>query len=82
MKTTIDIERALADDAAKVLGTGSLKDTVNAALREVLATARRQRLAARVRSGTLPAPTPSELARLRSPRLLVGALDPGGGRGR
>lgn len=80
MKTTVDIERALADDAAKVLGTGSLKDTVNAALREVLVAARRQRLAARVRSRTLPVPTPSELARLRSPRVPVGALPPAGRR--
>jgi len=74
MRTTIDVDRQAADEAAKVLQTGSLKDTVNAALFEVLATARRRRLAGRIRAGTLTAPTPTELARLRAPRIPTGAL--------
>lgn len=74
MRTTIDVDRRAAEEAAKVLQTESLKDTVNAALFEVLAAARRQRLAGRIRAGTLAAPTPKELARLRAPRIPAGAL--------
>jgi Arc/MetJ family transcription regulator len=74
MRTTIDVDRRAAEEAAKVLQTGSLKDTVNAALFEVLATARRRRLAGRLRAGALTAPTPAELARLRAPRVPTGAL--------
>jgi hypothetical protein len=77
VKTTVDVDDEAAEQAAKVLGTRTLKDTVNAALREVLAAERRRRLAARVRSGALPVPTPEELARLRSPRVPVGALRSG-----
>jgi hypothetical protein len=74
VKTTVDVDDEAAEQAAKVLGTRTLKDTVNAALREVLAAERRRRLAARVRSGSLVVPTPEELARLRAPRVPVGAL--------
>jgi Arc/MetJ family transcription regulator len=74
VRTTIDVDRRVAEEAAKVLQTESLKDTVNAALFEVLAAARRRRLADRIRAGTLMAPTPAELARLRAPRVPTGAL--------
>jgi Arc/MetJ family transcription regulator len=74
MRTTIDVDRRAAEEAAKVLQTDSLKDTVNAALFEVLATARRRRLAGRIRAGTLTAPTATELARLRAPRVPTGVL--------
>jgi Arc/MetJ family transcription regulator len=74
MRTTIDVDRRAAEEAAKLLQTATLKDTVNAALFEVLAAARRRRLAERVRAGTLSAPTPEELARLRAPRVPIGAL--------
>jgi Arc/MetJ family transcription regulator len=80
MKTTIDVDRPAALAAARVLGTASLKDTVNAALREVLAAQRRSRLAERVRARALPVPTPDELARLRAPRIVVGGLAPRRGR--
>ena len=76
MKTTIDVDRELAAKAAAILGTTSLKDTVNVALREVVADRLRRRLADRVRTGTLPGPTPDELARLRAPQVPVGALRP------
>ncbi len=75
MKTTIDVDREAAEEAAAILGTKTLKDTVNAALREVVDAEHRRRLAEQVRSGTLPVPTPEELARLRAPKLPVGALD-------
>jgi Arc/MetJ family transcription regulator len=74
MRTTIDVDRRAAEEAAKVLQTGSLKDTVDAALFEVLAMARRRRLAGWIRAGALTAPTPAELARLRAPRIPTGAL--------
>ena len=76
MKTTIDVNRDLADEAGKLLGTRTLKDTVNAALRDVVARDRRRRLANRVATGTLPVPTPEELARLRAPSVPIGALRP------
>ncbi len=82
MKTTIDVDREAAEEAAEVLGTRSLRETVNAALRQVLATAHRRRLAARIRSGGVPAPTPAELGRLRAPRIPKGMLGRGAGRGR
>ena len=82
MKTTVDVDREAADAAAEVLGTTSLKDTVNAALIEVVAAARRSRLAEMVRLGTLPIPTAAELRRLRKPRLAVGSLGERRGRQR
>jgi hypothetical protein len=74
MKTTVDVDRELATRAAEILGTSSLKDTVNGALSEVVRAEGRRRLAARVRAGTLPVPTPAELERLRAPRLPIGAF--------
>ncbi len=57
-----------------MLGTETLKDTVNAALAEVRRTELRRRLAARVRNGTLPVPTIAELRKMRAPAVPVGAL--------
>lgn len=82
MKTTIDVDREVADEAAEVLGTRSLKETVNAALRHVTAAAHRRRLAERIRAGGVPVPTPAELARLRTPKVPKGLLRPGSGRAR
>ena len=75
MKTSIDVDREAANAAAALLGTRTLRETVNAALREVVATAGRRELSRLVRSGELPVPTPEELARLREPRLEPGDLD-------
>lgn len=76
MKTTVDVDKALAAEAAEILGTPTLKATVNQALREVVDAELRHRLAARVRSGTLPVPTLAELARSKAPKLPIGALSP------
>ena len=76
MRTTIDVDKTAADAASKVLGTSSLEETVNAALSEVIASARRRQLIERIERGALPAPTPAELERLRAPRLESGALSP------
>ena len=75
MKTTIDVDRAAADEAASILGTATLKDTVNAALREVVNAEHRRLLADEVESGELPVPTPEEIAELREPKIPVGLLD-------
>lgn len=75
MKTTVDVDRELADEAAEILGTRSLKDTVNSALREVVAAKYRRQLADRIRAGTLAVPTQEEYEELRRPKLPVGALD-------
>jgi hypothetical protein len=75
VKTTIDVDRDRAREAAEVLGTSSLKDTVNEALLEVVKAARRRELAEAIRNGTLSVPTPEELEELRAPQLPVGAMD-------
>ena len=76
MKTTIDVDRQLAEEAAEILGTPTLKATVNQALREVVDAELRHRLAARVRAGTLPVPTLAELAVSKAPKVPIGALSP------
>ena len=76
MKTTIDVDRQLAEEAAAILGTPTLKATVNQALREVVDAELRHRVPARVRAGTLPVPTRAELAWAKAPRVPVGALSP------
>jgi hypothetical protein len=75
VKTTVDVDREAAQAAAAVLGTRTLKDTVNAALREVVRQRLLRELAREVREGTLPVPTLEEYAALREPKLPPGALD-------
>ncbi len=74
MKTSIDIDRELANEVAEILGTETLKETVHMALVEARRAEGRRRLAERVRNGTLPVPTKEELRRMRAPKLPVGAL--------
>jgi Arc/MetJ family transcription regulator len=75
MKTTVDVDREVAAEAALVLGTKTLKDTVNAALREVVNAELRRDLADQILAGTWTVPTPGEVERLRAPKLPVGLLD-------
>lgn len=35
-KTSVYVDRDIADQAAEILGTGTLRDTIDAALREVV----------------------------------------------
>lgn len=74
MKTTIDVDKGLAAEAAEVLGTVTLKETVNAALREVVDARLRAELADAILDGTLSVPTPEEVRRLREPKVPVGGL--------
>jgi Arc/MetJ family transcription regulator len=75
MKATVDVDRELANEAAEILGTTTLKETVNAALGEVVRSERLCELAEAVRNGTLAVPTVEEDRRLREPKLPIGALD-------
>lgn len=74
MKTSIDIDRELANEVATILGTETLKDTVHMALVEARRAEGRRRLAERIRNGTLPVPTQEEYDEMRRPKLPVGAL--------
>lgn len=74
MKTSIDIDRELADEVAELLGTETLRETVHQALVEARGVVLRRRLAKRVLDGTLPVPTQDEYEELRRPTLPVGAL--------
>jgi Arc/MetJ family transcription regulator len=75
MKTSVDIDREAAAEAAAVLGTTTLKDTVDAALREVVKAELRRQLAEEILAGTHTVPTIEELAELRAPKVPVGTLD-------
>ena len=75
MKTTVDVDRKLADEAAGILGTKSLKDTVNGALREVIRAEGRRELAEAIRNGMLALPTPEEVERSKASKVPIGALD-------
>ena len=81
MKTTIDIDRAAADEAAAILGTKTLKDTVDAALRAVASAELRRQLAEEILAGTLPVPTLEELEQWKRPKAAFDAsLDSDSGR--
>ena len=53
-KTTVDIDENLIEQARRVLGTSSIEETIDAALREVLrGDARRQEIKALAETGGL-----------------------------
>ena len=76
MKTTVDVDRKLAHEAAAVLGTKSLKDTVNAALSEVVRADVRREFAQAILAGTRSVPTPEEVVRSKAPRVPIDPLQP------
>lgn len=45
-KTSVEVDRDIADEAAAILGTTTLRDTINASLREVVHAKRRLELIA------------------------------------
>ncbi len=63
-RTNINLDKALVEEAAVVLGTDQTTETVHAALRDVVERAARQRLAERDFAGL----TPPALDELRRPR--------------
>jgi len=62
-RTNINLEMDLVDEAAAVLGTKRTTDTVHEALRDVIARAKRARLAARDFDDL----TPETIREMRSP---------------
>ncbi len=63
------------------VGTKTLKDTVDAALREVVSAELRRQLAEEILAGTLPVPTPEEVEQSKRPKVPFGApLDPHAGK--
>ena len=75
MKTTVDVDRALADEAAEILGTRSLRETINVALLEVVRTKLRRELVDDIRTGRLSVPTLEEIARSKQPKVPIGGGD-------
>jgi Arc/MetJ family transcription regulator len=63
--TNIDLDTELAEEAADLLGTGRISDTVNAAMRDVIGRAHRRRLA---QSDLFDDLQPAEFDVLRQPR--------------
>jgi Arc/MetJ family transcription regulator len=64
-RTTIDLDLDVLEEARDLLGTTTIRDTVNTALREVGRRERLRRAADLIRKGGLPLPTPEELAQMR-----------------
>jgi Arc/MetJ family transcription regulator len=66
-KTAIAIDRRKVDQVQRILATGTMAETVGAALDEVLDLAARRRILERIdRDGGI-GPDPDELRRLRAP---------------
>jgi Arc/MetJ family transcription regulator len=66
-KTSLVIDRKKIDQARRILGTSTLAETVDAALRDVIDFERRTRIMERVvRDGGI-GPSPAEVRRLRTP---------------
>lgn len=73
MKTSIEIDKELAAEAAQILGTTTLRDTVDTALHEVIRARLRNELADALRAGTLTLPSIEEIDRSKAPKVPVGA---------
>ncbi len=69
-RTTIDIDVNALEEAKARLGTTGYRDTVDAALREVVRIAKLRRLADRIRRGDdLGFPSPEELEQILHERI-------------
>lgn len=68
-KTSLVIDRQKLAEAREILGTGTLAETVDAALDEVIRLAQRRRVMERIRRSRSEGigPRPAELRRLRRP---------------
>lgn len=67
-RTTIELDAEALEEARRILGTSTYRQTVNEALRAVGRSDRLRRGAAAIRSGRLGLITPEELAEQRRPR--------------
>lgn len=68
-KTSVVIDRRKIAEVKEILGTHTIADTIDAALREVIDLRKRRRIMERIRRSTTGGigPTPGELTRLRRP---------------
>jgi Arc/MetJ family transcription regulator len=64
-RTTIDLDLDVVERAKELLGTTTIRETVDKALREVDRRAALREFADRIRKGGLGLTTPEELAELR-----------------
>ena len=75
MKTSIEIDKKLASEAAEILGATTLRDTVDSALREVIRARLRHEFADALSAGTLMLPSIEDVHRSKTPKVPVGVLD-------
>lgn len=64
-RTTIDLDLDALDRARELLGTTTIRETVDVALREVDRRAALREFAGEILAGEFQAPTPEELAEMR-----------------
>lgn len=69
MKTSIEIDKKLASEAAEILGTATLRATIDSALREVIRARLRHEFANALRAGTLVLPSVADVDRSKTPRI-------------
>jgi Arc/MetJ family transcription regulator len=72
MKTSIEIDKKLASEAAEILGTKTLRDTVDSALREVIRARLRCELADALSAGTLTLPSIEDVDRSKAAKVPMG----------
>ena len=68
-RTSVDIDVVELEQAKEILGTETIRDTVNSALRQVNRRAALARAAARIEQGDFEVVEPGELAALRLERV-------------
>jgi Arc/MetJ family transcription regulator len=68
-RTTVDLDIDELEQAKQTLGTGTTRETINTALREVNRRAALARAAAVIEQGGLEVVEPEELVELRRPRI-------------
>lgn len=68
-RTTVDLDLDELERAKETLGTGTTRDTINTALREINRRAALARAAALIEQGLLEIVEPRELAALRHARI-------------
>jgi Arc/MetJ family transcription regulator len=66
-RTTVELDMTELDAAKEILGTGTIRDTVNTALREVTRRVALAKAAAAIEHGIFDIVDPDELAELRRP---------------
>lgn len=68
-RTTVDISKEAYEQAKEILGTSGYKETINAALTEVVRRKKLQETVEYIRSAGKIAPSPEELYEMRHKRI-------------